>query len=143
MSTKDDIQFELNIALEFSDYDRAERMQSVKDAFAALERELAEVKAERDEARLHYHTLTDKLQEIGEKYDCPPGLRRTVWIEQRLSEDAASRDALASEVERLRAALEPFGRNADALSLAKVYAHLTREHALTARALARKGASNG
>ena len=44
----------------------------------------------------------------------------------------AERDGLVAEIARLRAALEPFGRNARAESLSAALAHITREDLLEA-----------
>ena len=49
--------------------------------------------------------------------------------------DVKSREELEAENDRLRAALEPFGRNAKAKSLSDALGHITREDLLHAQAL--------
>lgn len=50
-------------------------------------------------------------------------------------EDMRKRDAeLCAKIEQLRAALEPFARNADAVSLFEALGHIKREHLHDARA---------
>ncbi len=49
-------------------------------------------------------------------------------------EALAEIERLDVEVAKLRAALEPFARNVDALYLSKALGHIEREHLLKARA---------
>lgn len=93
---------------------------------------------------------------IGDASPPPSGDRSVKALEVKLAEvereHAAARqnfitmqqgaNTLLRKLDEAKKALEPFGRNAGASSLAKVYAHLTRQDAQTARALSTEGASD-
>lgn len=92
-----------------------------------------QARADRAEAELRCPIGLDDARPI-----CSAGSCKACIID-RLNHYHDRAEAAEAKLARLREALEPFGRNADATSLARVYAHLTREHAQTARALQDQG----
>jgi hypothetical protein len=68
--------------------------------------------------------------------DCP----HEIWErESDVTADGSCPICLRAEVERLQAALEPFARKADSLSLSEALGHIEREHLRAARRALEEG----